>query len=64
MRPPGADAGIKAEDVITAIDGRPTKDFTITQIRKMFMLDGKEYSVTLKRGSKELQTRLKLRRLI
>jgi len=46
------------------IDGRPTKDFTITQIRKMFMLDGKEYLVTLKRGSKELQTRLKLRRLI
>jgi len=30
----------------------------------MFMLDGKEYSITLKRGAKELQTTLKLRRLI
>ena len=64
MRPPGAEAGIKEEDVITAIDGRPTKEFTITPIRKMFMLDGKEYLITLKRGSKELQTKLRLRRLI
>jgi len=61
---PAAEAGIQEEDVIKAIDGRPTKDFTITQIRKMFMLDGKEYLITLKRGPKELQTKLKLRRLI
>lgn len=61
---PAAEAGIQEEDVIKAIDGRPTKDFTITQIRKMFMLDGKEYLIILKRGPKELQTKLKLRRLI
>ena len=61
---PGAEAGIQGEDVITAIDGRPVKEFTITQIRKMFMLDGKEYSISLKRGQKELQTKLRLRRLI
>ena len=61
---PAAEAGIQEEDVITAIDGHPTKEFTITQIRKMFMRDGKEYLITLKRGPKELQTKLKLRRLI
>jgi len=61
---PGAEAGIQGEDVITAIDGRPVKQFTITQIRKMFMLDGKEYLISLKRGQKELQTKLRLRRLI
>jgi hypothetical protein len=61
---PAAEAGIQGEDVITAIDGRPTKEFTITQIRNLFMLDGKEYLITLKRGPKELQTKLKLRRLI
>ena len=61
---PGAEAGIQGEDVITAIDGRPVKEFTITQIRQMFMMDGKEYSISLKRGQKELQTKLKLRRLI
>ena len=61
---PAAEAGIQEEDVITAIDGHLTKEFTITQIRKMFMRDGKEYLITLKRGPKELQTKLKLRRLI
>ena len=61
---PAAEAGIQAEDVITAIDGRPTKEFTITQIREMFMLDGKEYLITLQRGPRELQSKLKLRRLI
>jgi hypothetical protein len=50
--------------MITAIDARPTKEFTMTQIRKMFMRDSKEYLITLKRGPKELQTKLKLRRLI
>ncbi len=61
---PGAEAGIQDEDVITAIDGRPVKEFTMTQIRKMFMQDGKEYLISLKRGQNELQTKLKLRRLI
>jgi hypothetical protein len=54
----------KEENMITAIDARPTKEFTMTQIRKMFMRDSKEYLITLKRGPKELQTKLKLRRLI
>lgn len=61
---PGAEAGIQEEDTLTAIDGRPVKEYTMTQIRKMFMQDGKEYLIGLKRGQKELQTRLKLRRLI
>ena len=61
---PAAEAGIQDEDIITAIDGRPVKEFTVSEIRKMFMQDGKEYLMSLKRGQKELQTKLKLRRLI
>jgi predicted aspartyl protease len=61
---PGEEAGIQEEDTITAIDGRTVKEFTITQIRRMFMQDGKEYLITLQRGQKELQTKLKLRRMI
>ena len=38
-----AEAGIQEEDVILTIDGHPAKEFTITQIRKMFMRDGKQY---------------------
>jgi hypothetical protein len=61
---PAEAAGIQGEDIIVAIDGRPVKEFTITQIREMFMQDGKEYLIGLKRGEKELQARLKLRRLV
>jgi len=60
----GAEAGIQESDIIEAIDGRPAKELTIDQIRKMFMENGKEYLLTLKRGSKELHTKLKLRRLM
>jgi Aspartyl protease/PDZ domain len=61
---PAAEAGIQEEDIIEAIDGRPTKELTLTQLRKMFRQDGKEYLISLKRGQKEVQTKLKLRRLI
>jgi len=61
---PAAEAGIREEDVIAAIDGHSTKELTLSQIRKMFMQDEKEYLISLKRGQKEVQTRLKLRRLI
>ena len=61
---PGEEAGIQGEDTITAIDGHAVKEFTISQIRRMFMQDGKEYLIKLKRGQKELQVELKLRRLI
>ena len=61
---PAEEAGIQEEDIIRAIDGHATKEFTITEIRRMFMQDGKEYLISLKRGQKELQTRLKLRRLL
>ena len=61
---PAAEAGIQEEDIITAIDGHQVKEFTMTEIRKMFMQDGKEYVISLKRQQKELQTKLKLRRLI
>jgi hypothetical protein len=59
-----ADAGMQDEDIITAIDGRPATDFTITEIRNMFMQDCKEYLISLMRRGKQLQTKLKLRRLI
>jgi predicted aspartyl protease len=61
---PAAEAGLKAGDLITAIDGRPTADFTESNIERMLTLDGREFALTIKRGDKVLQARLKLRRLI
>jgi len=61
---PAAEEGIQEEDILTAIDGRPAGEFTLDEIRRMFMQDGREYALTLKRGDKLIQARLKLRRLI
>jgi hypothetical protein len=61
---PAAEEGIQEEDILTAIDGRPASEFTLDEIRRMFMQDGREYALTLKRGDKLIQARLKLRRLI
>jgi hypothetical protein len=61
---PAEEGGIQEEDTIKGIDGHEIKEFTITQIRRMFMQAGKEYLISLKRGQKEFQTKLKLRRLI
>lgn len=61
---PAAEAGMQDEDIITAIDGHLTAEFTLDKIRKMFMQDGREYLLSLKRGGKVVQTKLKLRRLI
>jgi len=61
---PAAEAGIREGDILTAIDSRPTTELTVNQIRKMFTQDGKEYLIRLKRGRREVQVRLKLRRLI
>ena len=61
---PAAKAEIEGGDIITAIDGRSTVEVTLDQIRKFFMQDGREYQLSLKRGAKVIQTKLKLRRSI
>ena len=59
-----AGAGVQGGDILVAIDGRPAAEFTLDQIRTMFMQDGKEYLLSLKREGKVLQLNLKLKRVI
>ena len=61
---PASEAGLQADDLITAIDGQPAADFTEGHIERMFTHDGQEFALTIKRGEKLLQAKLKLRRLI
>jgi C-terminal processing protease CtpA/Prc len=61
---PASDAGLQADDLITAIDGQPTSNFTEGRIEHMFKQEGREFTLTIKRGEKVIQLKLKLRRLI
>jgi C-terminal processing protease CtpA/Prc len=59
-----AEAGVQGGDILLAINGRPAVEFSLDQIHTMFMQDGKEYLLSLKRNAKVLQIRLKLKRII
>jgi hypothetical protein len=61
---PAVAAGIKGGETLLAIDGRTASDFLLDEIRRMFMYDGREYDLTLKRDAETIHVKLKLRRLI
>ena len=61
---PAAEAGIREEDTILAVDGRPARDFDLDQLAGHFTTAGKEHELTIRRGSQTLKVRMKLRRLI
>lgn len=60
---PGAEAGIEKDDVITAIDGRPAAELTLTKILQMFERAA-TYKLTIRRGSQTLQKTIKPRQLV
>ncbi len=60
---PAAEARVRGGDIITAIDNRSVKEFTLEQIRQMFRQNGREYLLNLKRNGKVVQAKIKLRRL-
>ncbi len=61
---PASEAGIREGDLIKAIDGKPVESFTSTQIEEMFRREGEQHSLGIERGKRQLQVKLKLRRLI
>lgn len=54
----------RSGDLVTAIDGQPAATLTEGHIERMFIQPAREFSLSIKRGDKELIVRLKLRRLI
>lgn len=61
---PGAQAGLRAGDVLTQIDGRAAADLTLDEISSMFMRDGSEHALVVRRGAETVSTAIKLRRRI
>jgi hypothetical protein len=61
---PAAAAGVKTGDEIIAIDGKPARLFTSSQLEKMLMQNGARHSLRLARAGQAIVVRIKLRRLI
>lgn len=61
---PATLAGLREGDIISAVDGKPTSDLTLEQVRQMFKQKGRSYRLTVERDGQKIQTKIKLRRLI
>jgi Aspartyl protease/PDZ domain len=61
---PAAEAGLKEEDEVRAIDGRPVSELGLERVREMLKQEGKEYLLSIKRDEQVQQVKIKLRRLI
>jgi membrane-associated protease RseP (regulator of RpoE activity) len=61
---PATDAGLRAGDVISTVNGRPAAKLTLERVRQMFKKEGQSYLLSIKRGDEKMQTRIRLRRLI
>jgi len=61
---PAAEAGLHEGDVITAIDGKSSAEYTLEQVREMFKQPGETHRLTIDREGESLEFVIKLRRLI
>ena len=60
---PASESALKPGDILLSINGRPSSDFSLTEIRRMFQESG-ECDLQLRRGTTTVRVKLKLRRLI
>jgi predicted aspartyl protease len=61
---PAAEAGLRVGDLLTTINGRPTKGMTLEQIRRTFRRAGQKFELGIKREETTLQITLKTRRIV
>lgn len=61
---PAAEAGLHEGDEIVAIDGHPATEFGLGRLADMFKREGKEYQLTVRRGDKVMEVKLKMRRAV
>lgn len=56
-------AGIRAGDVLVAIDSKPASTFSLEQIAQLLQQQGREYLLTFKRGKEIFKARIKTKTL-
>lgn len=59
-----AEAGVRAGDVLVAIDSKPAASFSIEQLDRLLQQEGREYLLTLRRGKEVVKARIRTRRTI
>jgi len=60
---PGTEAGLQKDDIITAIDGKPAVDLSLTNVLELFERPV-AYKLTVRRGDQTLQVTLTPRKLV
>jgi hypothetical protein len=60
---PASEVGVRPGDIITAIDGKPAKDLTMTTLSEM-LERAVTYVITLRRGDQEVEVRLTPKRMV
>lgn len=60
---PAAEAGLQKDDIITAIDGKPAAELTLSKLNEMFERPA-AYKLTVRRGDQTLQVTLTPRKLV
>lgn len=60
---PASEAGLKQDDIITAIDGNPAAQFTLSKLNEMFERPV-SYKLTVKRGEQTFRVTLTPRKLV
>jgi predicted aspartyl protease len=61
---PASKAGLKQHDIIVTIDGRPTSEFTLEEVRRMFREDKRECTLGIQDGEGVKVVKLTTKRLI
>jgi len=61
---PAAAAGLQPGDIITAVDGKAIDTISSDEFERLWLQNGKEIRLTIKRGTEILEKRMILRRLI
>ena len=59
---PASGAGLRAQDVIEAVDGKPIRE--LAKLRQLFRQPDREYLLSVKRAEETIQVKIKLRRFV
>lgn len=61
---PAAEAGVHVGDQILTVDGKKAGEYSLETLDELFKVENREFLLTIRRGDKVIDVRLKSRRLI